>query len=71
MSGLITISELRRVTGKPAHVINHAIDRHGPAPAGRIGIARVWRAEDLPRILESIRKTTGRAHRAETVSELG
>jgi hypothetical protein len=57
MADLIALSDIRRMTKLPAHVINHAIDRYGPAPIGRIGITRVWRREDLPTVLASIAKT--------------
>jgi hypothetical protein len=57
MGDFITVSDVRKITGKPAHVINHAIDRHGPEPAGRIGITRVWKPEDLAKIQESMKKT--------------
>jgi hypothetical protein len=52
--GVITIAELRRVTGLPSHRINYALNRFGPEPSGRIGISLVWAPESLPRILESI-----------------
>jgi hypothetical protein len=53
----LTISDLRRRTGKPSHVINHALLRYGPEPLMKIGICRVWSEEQLPLIEESIRKT--------------
>ena len=61
MGDFISISDLRRITGEPQHVINHAINRYGPEPAGRVGISRVWRREDLERILESLKKTARRS----------
>jgi hypothetical protein len=61
MGDFLTIRDIRRATNEPAHVINHALDRFGPAPVGRIGIARVWRPEDLPAIRESLRKTSIRS----------
>jgi hypothetical protein len=57
MSDLLTISDLRRLTGEPTHIINHAILRFGPEPKGRIGISRVWSREDLPLIEASLRRT--------------
>jgi hypothetical protein len=57
MSHTITLRELRDITGEPAHVINHALDRHGPKPAGRIGLIRYWRKSDLAGILEALAKT--------------
>jgi hypothetical protein len=59
MSDLLTIGDLKRITGKPSYAINYAIERHGPAPVGRIGIARVWSRSQLALILESIRRTSG------------
>jgi len=57
MSGIVTISDLRRITGLPSHVINHALNRHGPEPSGRIGIYRVWSRDALPEIQRSIART--------------
>ena len=39
MGHLISIADVQKLTGEPRHVINHALLRHGPEPAGRIGIA--------------------------------
>lgn len=61
MGQFLTIADLRRITGEPAHVLNFAIDRHGPQPVGRIGIARVWTEAELPAIRESLRKTAARS----------
>ena len=58
MGSHITITDLERITGQQRHVLNHAIRLHGPAPADRIGIIRLWRSEDVPRVFESLRKTT-------------
>lgn len=57
MGDLLTITDLSRLTGEPAHIINHAILRFGPEPKGRIGISRVWPLEDLPLIEEALRRT--------------
>lgn len=57
----ISISDLRAITGEPAHVINHALDRYGPEPTGRVGITRVWPREALDQIKESLRKTAQRS----------
>lgn len=71
MGDTITLRELRDITGEPSHVINHALDRHGPKPAGRIGLIRFWRKSDLAEILEALAKTAvhrnGRASKRETV----
>ncbi len=61
MGEFLTISDLRRITGEPAHRINHALVRFGPDPAGRIGIARVWRPDQVPAIQESLKKTSKRS----------
>lgn len=57
MDNLISISDVRKITGEPAHRIAYALDRYGPEPAGRVGITRVWSREALPEIQESLRKT--------------
>jgi hypothetical protein len=61
MRDLLTISDLRRITGEPVHVLNHAIDRHGPEPAGRVGITRLWSSEQLAAIRDALRKTAERS----------
>jgi hypothetical protein len=75
VSDLITVSDVRKITGEAAHIVNHAIARFGPEPACRIGITRVWRSEDLPRILESIERTrersTSRQRRERTTAKEG
>ena len=57
----VTIGTLVQITRKPAHVINYALSRYGPEPAGRIGIIRVWSRDDVPKIIESLRRTTERS----------
>jgi hypothetical protein len=61
MSDCLTLGDLRRITGEPAHVLNHALNRFGPEPAGRIGIVRVWRQDQVPAILASLQKTCARS----------
>ncbi len=65
MGDYLSIADLRRITGQPSHIINHAIERYGPEPAGRVGITRVWRREDLDQIKESLRKTAERSTKAD------
>lgn len=65
MGDLLTISDLRRLTGEPAHVINHALQRFGPEPRGRIGISRVWCRDDLQLIQASLRRTAEHSSRPE------
>jgi hypothetical protein len=67
---VITIADIRHVTGLPAHIVNHALDRHGPAPTGRVGIARVWARSQLNDILESLRKTAAKSTLPERRTEL-
>jgi hypothetical protein len=61
MSELLTISDLCRLTGEPAHIVNHAIQRFGPAPRGRVGIARVWWMDDVVQLRESLHRTAERS----------
>jgi len=70
MGGLPTISDLRRITGLPSHVINHALERYGPEPSGRIGIARVWQRDHLTKIQESLRRTAERSTREDRRGEV-
>ena len=57
MRDYLTSRDLRRLTGQPAHVLNYAIDRHGPEPSGRVGITRIWPASAVSQILDSLAKT--------------
>ena len=68
MSELLTIGDLRKLIGKPAYTINYAIEQHGPAPVGRVGIARVWSRDQLEEIQESVRRTTGSPLAAEAAT---
>jgi hypothetical protein len=61
MSEFLTISDLCRLVGEPSHIVNHALQRFGPAPRGRIGIARVWLHEDLVALRESLHRTAERS----------
>ncbi|MCH8045184.1 MAG: hypothetical protein IID44_15850 [Planctomycetes bacterium] len=54
MQGLLTISDLHRITGKPIHTINYALARHGPLPIGRVGILRVWNQANVPEVQRSL-----------------
>ena len=56
-----TLRDVMRLYGQPRHIVDYALDRYGPEPCGRVGIARIWRADDLPAIEEAIRKTHGKA----------
>ena len=57
MTSHLTINDLEELTNQPRHVLNHAIRLHGPAPADRIGVIRLWRREDLADVLLALRKT--------------
>lgn len=61
MKDPITLADVSRFTGQPRHTIDYAICRHGPEPAGRIGITRIWPRADLGKILDSLRKTAVRS----------
>ncbi len=63
MGDVLTLSDLRRMTGKPAHIINYALNRFGPQPTSRIGLTRVWRQSDLPAIASALERTSARSHR--------
>jgi len=60
MSAFLTIGDLRRRLGEPLHRVQYAIDKHGPAPAARIGIQRVWTEEQVPAVAEALRRTADR-----------
>jgi hypothetical protein len=61
MSEFLTISDLCRLVGEPDHIVNHALRRFGPAPRGRIGIARVWLQDDLAALRDSLHRTAERS----------
>ena len=61
MDHLVSIADLQHHFGLPGHVINYAVRLHGPEPAGRVGITRVWRRDDLPQIAAALRKTAARS----------
>ncbi len=62
MTGILILSDLRRITGKSARAINYAIEKYGPAPIARIGIVRVWPKGAIPEIRESLRQDVGQLH---------
>lgn len=57
----LSIHDLERLTGEPRHILNHAILRHGPEPRGRVGISRLWAADDLPAIRAALELTAARS----------
>jgi hypothetical protein len=56
MPRFLTIGDLRQELGKPTHAIRYAIERYGPQHDSRIGNSRVWSADQLSAIQESIRR---------------
>ena len=60
-SSILTMGDLKRVTGEPYHVVNHAVNRFGPQPRARIGIHRIWDSSDLPAIRDSLDRTAERS----------
>jgi len=63
MSTVYTIGDLRRHFNQPTHVLDYAIERFGPAPASRVGSARVWTDGQLAEIQESLKRTAERSTR--------
>lgn len=57
MTGIHTISNLRKTFSLPKAPINYAIEKYNIEHAGRVGITRYWTDEDVPRIREALRKT--------------
>ena len=55
---LLTTGDIRRILNVPAHILNHALERHGPEPTGRVGICRVWPRSALPAIEASVKKSS-------------
>ena len=69
MSNQISIADIERITRQPRHVINHAINRHGPEPRGRVGITRIWNESDLPSIKRSLELTASDSRSRRSVDE--
>ena len=57
-ANLLSITDLESRTGFPRHTVNYALRVNGIEPAGRVGIARVWREDQLPAIREALERTT-------------
>jgi len=51
---IVTTRTLRELTGKPWHQIQYALTLYGPPATDRIGQARVWSSDLLPKLLEAI-----------------
>jgi hypothetical protein len=51
---LYTIGEIVRRLNEATHRVDYAIRTRGIAPAAVAGRARVWRASDIPRIVEAL-----------------
>jgi hypothetical protein len=58
---------LRRRLREPIHRLQYALNAYGPAPAGRVGIQRVWTEQQISAIQESLRKTAENRNVAEAV----
>ncbi len=73
MQRLFTITDLTKVIGKPEHIVNYAVKRHGPDPARRVGITRLWTEDQIPAVRASIARTADhrRNGRAKTVNAPG
>lgn len=56
LQDLLTLGDLRRETGEPAHILNYAISTYKIEPRGRVGIIRVWNRDDLEQIKSALRR---------------
>ena len=60
VDGLMTVGQVAERLEAPLHRVKYAIDAYGIAPAGRVGILRVWSEDDLPQIRNALRRTEER-----------
>ena len=51
---LITAPEVAKLLGMPAKRLEYVIARGGPAPAGRVGGARVWTQSQIPDFRDAV-----------------
>lgn len=62
----LTIGDLLREASLACYSrrqLEYALERGGVRPAGRVGIIRIYSADQLPQILEAVRRTTRRGSR--------
>ena len=70
---LLTIGDLLReasFAGYSRRQLEYALERGGIRPVGRAGIIRIYSVEQIPRILEAVRRTTRRASRRSELKEI-
>lgn len=53
---LFTIGEIARQLDERVHRVKYAVDSYRIAPAGRVGILRVWSADALPLIKRALER---------------
>ncbi len=61
MSEYLTVGDIQKLKNEPRNVVTYALDRYGPPPIGRVGIARVWSISQLDAICESLARTRARS----------
>ena len=49
-NGFLTLGQIAARIGVTTHRVKYAIDQYRIEPAMRVGILRVWRERDIPRI---------------------
>lgn len=54
--GIVTISEIAERLGVGRHRVAYIVDRRRIAPAGRAGVARLFKASDIQRIAGELRR---------------
>ena len=57
MYQFVSIGDLIDLLGEPRHRVEYAIERFAIKPIGRVGIARIWSVDDVPRIREALEST--------------
>lgn len=62
----LTIGDLLReatLAGYSRRQLEYALERGGIRPVGRVGIIRIYSADQLPQIVQAVRRTTRRGSR--------
>lgn len=56
-SNVVSMGDMMKKFGEPRHRLGYVIEKFGIEPIGRVGTARIWSVDDLPRIKEALAQT--------------
>ena len=57
---LLTLGQIARRLGVPAHRLKYAIEEYRIDPVRRIGVLRVWSEDDISRMVSALRRIESR-----------